>query len=185
MTTKNSKFKTAKESRISITELMLPSHSNFGGKVHGGYILNLMDQIAFACASKHSQSYCVTASVNRVDFLNPIEVGELVTLKASINYTGRTSMVVGVRVESENITTGKKKHCNSSYFTMVAKDENGKSTAVPGLIIKDKNGMRRFSRSKERKLSAYMRDTKYESSNFKVNDYEDYLKGENIKISLD
>ena len=115
------KFKTPKESQLSITELMLPSHSNFSGKIHGGHILNLMDQIAFACASRHSQYYCVTASVNKVDFLNPIEVGELVTLKASINYTGRTSMVVGVRVESENITTGKKKHCNSSYFTMVAK----------------------------------------------------------------
>ena len=112
------KFKTSKESNVSITELMLPSHSNFSGKVHGGHILNLMDQIAFACASRHSQCYCVTASVNKVDFRNPIEVGELVTLKASINYTGRTSMVVGVRVESEDITTGKKKHCNSSYFTM-------------------------------------------------------------------
>ena len=94
------KFKEARQSKVSITELMLPSHSNFGGKVHGGHILSLMDQIAFACASKHSQQYCVTASVNRVNFLNPIEVGELVTLKASINYTGRTSMVVGVRVES-------------------------------------------------------------------------------------
>ena len=93
------KFKTARQSRISITELMLPSHSNFGGKVHGGHILNLMDQIAFACASKHSRKYCVTASVNKVDFLNPIEVGELITLKASVNYTGRTSMVIGVRVE--------------------------------------------------------------------------------------
>ena len=81
-----------------------------------------MDQIAFACASKHSRNYCVTASVNKVDFLNPIDVGELVTLKASVNYTGRTSMVVGVRVESENIQTGITKHCNSSYFTMVAKN---------------------------------------------------------------
>lgn len=135
------KFKTAKESKVSITELMLPAHSNFGGKIHGGYILSLMDQIAFACASKHSQSYCVTASVNRVNFLNPIEVGELVTLKASINYTGRTSMVVGVRVESENIQSGEVKHCNSSYFTMVAKDENGKNIAVPGLIVKDKQGI--------------------------------------------
>lgn len=126
------KFKTAKESRVAITELMLPSHSNFSGKIHGGYILNLMDQIAFACASKHSQCYCVTASVNRVDFLNPIEVGELVTLKASINYTGRTSMVVGVRVESENITSGVTKHCNSSYFTMVAKDKTEKIPPFPG-----------------------------------------------------
>src|SRR6056297_3898562 len=120
------KFKCSKASRVSITVLMLPSHSNFGGKVHGGHILNLMDQIAFACASKHSQRYCVTASVNRVDFLNPIDVGELVTLRASINYTGKTSMVVGVRVDSENITSGEKRHCNSSYFTMVAKDEHGK-----------------------------------------------------------
>lgn len=85
---------------------MLPAHSNFSGKIHGRHILNLMDQIAFACASKHSSNYCVTASVNKVDFLNPIEVGELLTMKASINFTGRTSMVVGVRVISENIRTG-------------------------------------------------------------------------------
>ena len=177
-------FKTARESRLSITELMLPSHSNFGGKVHGGHILNLMDQIAFACASKHSRRYCVTASVNRVDFLNPIEVGELVTLKASINYTGRTSMVVGVRVESENIQTGKKKHCNSSYFTMVAKDEDGKSVAIPGLLVTDEQGVRRFSRSKYRKESAFKRDTKFDSSNFNVTEFLDALKTENCKISL-
>ena len=96
-------------SRITISELMVPAHTNFSGKVHGGYILSLMDQIAFACASKHSKTYCVTASVDTVDFLNPIEVGELVTMKASVNYVGRTSMVVGIRVESENIQTGEKK----------------------------------------------------------------------------
>ena len=78
------KFKHIHESQITLTQLMLPSHSNFSGKIHGGYILNLMDQIAFACASKHSGHYCVTASVDKVNFLNPIEVGELVTLKASI-----------------------------------------------------------------------------------------------------
>ena len=179
------KFKSSKESRVSITELMLPSHSNFGGKVHGGHILNLMDQIAFACASKHSQSYCVTASVNRVDFLNPIEVGELVTLKASINYTGKTSMVVGVRVESENVTTGIVKHCNSSYFTMVAKGKDGKNKVVPGLILKTKQDIRRFARSKERKQSAFNRDSKYESTNFKVNDFLDFLDGENAMMDLD
>lgn len=177
-------FKSVKESQVSITELMLPSHSNFGGKVHGGYILNLMDQIAFACASKHSQQYCVTASVNRVNFLNPIEVGELVTLKASINYTGRTSMVVGVRVESENITSGKKKHCNSSYFTMVAKGPDGKNTVVPGLIVTDAQGVRRFTRSKYRKVEAQQRDTKFESKTFIVDDYIDELQSENIKIEL-
>ncbi|GAB5472769.1 MAG: acyl-CoA thioesterase [Maribacter sp.] len=179
------KFKSARESHISITELMLPSHSNFGGKVHGGYILNLMDQIAFACASKHSQRYCVTASVNRVDFLQPVEVGELVTLKASINYTGRTSMVVGVRVESQNITSGKKKHCNSSYFTMVAKDEDGKSTPVPGLIIENKQGLRRFSRSKNRKEEAFRRDTKFDQTKFEPNEEEvELLRTENVQINL-
>ncbi|AZQ57900.1 acyl-CoA thioesterase [Maribacter sp. MJ134] len=177
-------FKSAKASRVSITELMLPSHSNFGGKVHGGHILNLMDQIAFACASKHSRRYCVTASVNRVDFLNPIEVGELVTLRASINYTGKTSMVVGVRVESENITTGKKKHCNSSYFTMVAKDEEGNSVAIPGLLVTDAQGVRRFARSKFRKESAFKRDTKFDENNFKVDEFLAVLASENCKLNL-
>ncbi|WP_010517948.1 acyl-CoA thioesterase [Croceivirga radicis] len=179
------KYKSAKESQVSITELMLPSHSNFGGKVHGGHILNLMDQIAFACASKHSQAYCVTASVNRVDFLQPVEVGELLTLKASINYTGNTSMVVGVRVEAENVTTGVVKHCNSSYFTMVAKGDNGKNLKVPGLIIKDKQALRRFARSIERKMAMFQRDTKFDDKNFKVEDYLGKLKEENIKLALD
>lgn len=179
------KFKSARESRISITELMLPSHSNFGGKVHGGHILNLMDQIAFACASKHSQRYCVTASVNRVDFLHPVEVGELVTLKASINYTGRTSMVVGVRVESQHITSGKKNHCNSSYFTMVAKDENGKSTPVPGLIIETNQDLRRFSRSKNRKEEAFLRDTRFDEKKFEPSAEQiQLLRAENVQINL-
>ena len=78
----NKPFKNVEDSQITISELMLPSHSNFSGKIHGGYILNLMDQIAFACASKHSRNYCVTASVNKVNFLNPIDVGQLVTLKS-------------------------------------------------------------------------------------------------------
>ena len=120
---KNKSYKSVSESNVTISELMLPSHSNFSGKIHGGYILSLLDQIAFACASKHSRAYCVTASVDTVDFLNPIEVGELVTMRASVNYVGKSSMVVGIRVEAENIQTGKVKHCNSSYFTMVAKNE--------------------------------------------------------------
>ena len=177
-------YKSVKESQVAITELMLPSHSNFGGKVHGGHILNLMDQIAFACASKHSQQYCVTASVNRVNFLNPIEVGELVTLKASINYTGRTSMVVGVRVESENITSGKRRHCNSSYFTMVAKGADGKNVPIPGLIVFDNQGVRRFARSKYRKLEAQERDTKFESKTFDAEEYIKELASENIKIAI-
>ncbi len=184
MTPDKPAFKSVRESRVSITQLMLPSHSNFGGKVHGGYILNLMDQIAFACASKHSQRYCVTASVNRVDFLNPIEVGELVTLKASVNYTGRTSMVVGVRVESENITTGERKHCNSSYFTMVAKSSDGGNIQIPGLLLEDKQGVRRFARSRRRKDEAFKRDTQFDAASFKLDDHLDLLEGENVQIKL-
>jgi uncharacterized protein (TIGR00369 family) len=137
-------FKSVADSKISISELMLPSHSNFSGKIHGGYILSLMDQIAFAAASKYSGYYCVTASVETVDFLNPIEVGELVTLKASVNYVGNSSMIVGIRVVSENIQTGQQKHCNSSYFTMVAKGSDGKTTKVPRLLIKTQEDVRRY-----------------------------------------
>ena len=137
-------FKTVASSDISISELMLPSHTNFSGKIHGGYVLSLLDQIAFACASKFSGNYCVTASVDTVNFLNPIEVGELVTMKASVNYVGKSSMIIGIRVEAENIQTGKIKHCNSSYFTMVAKKNSGKSVTVPGLILSNQNDLRRF-----------------------------------------
>ncbi|MES2484759.1 MAG: acyl-CoA thioesterase [Bacteroidota bacterium] len=144
------KYRKASSSKITISELMLPSHQNFSGKIHGGYILMLMDQIAFASASKYSGSYCVTASVDTVDFLNPIEVGELVTLKASVNYVGNSSMIVGIRVTSENIQTGKVKHCNSSYFTMVAKDAQGNNVVVPALELNSLTEVRRFYNSLKR-----------------------------------
>lgn len=178
-------YKSSKESRVSITQLMLPSHSNFSGKIHGGFILNLMDQIAFTCASKHSRCYCVTASVNKVDFLNPIEVGELVTLKAAVNYTGTTSMIVGVRVESENIRTGVKKHCNSSYFTMVAKDANGQNIKIPGLILDTEQGVRRFARSIQRKAEASLRSNRFEPSKFVLAEHLEHLRNENVTLNLD
>ncbi|WP_282080260.1 acyl-CoA thioesterase [Aquimarina algiphila] len=178
------KYKTNIESRVVISELMLPSHSNFSGKIHGGYILSLMDQIAFACASKHSETYCVTASVDKVDFLKPIEVGELVTLKASVNHVGNTSMVVGVRVESENIQTGKMKHCNSSYFTMVAKNDTGKSVSIPGLILENKTAIRRFVRSIIRKEDATIRRNRFKASEFELESHIEVLKEYNVKINL-
>ncbi|OFZ33316.1 MAG: acyl-CoA thioesterase [Bacteroidetes bacterium RIFCSPHIGHO2_02_FULL_44_7] len=178
---KNS-FKYIRESQLTFAELMLPSHSNFSGKIHGGHILKLMDQIAFACASKHSGHYCVTASVNKVDFLNPIDVGELVTLKASVNFTGKTSMVVGVRVESENIKTGTKKHCNSSYFTMVAKDESGNSVAVPGLILVTEDEVRRFTRSIVRQKEGKNRNSRFSTEAFKIEEYTDLLADSNSTI---
>lgn len=177
-------YKSIASTQINISQLMLPSYSNFSGKIHGGYILNLMDQIAFACASKHSGTYCVTASVDTVDFLNPIEVGELVTMKASVNYVGKSSMVVGIRVEAENIQTGDKKHCNSSYFTMVAKNENGQSVEVPGLILSTKNEIKRFLKAIERMQTKHQRKTEFDDENFSPNDYLEKLKPYRIKLEL-
>ena len=177
-------FKKAEESSITLSELMLPSHSNFSGKIHGGHILNLMDQVVFACASKHSGNYCVTASVNRVDFLHPVEVGEILTLKAAVNCTGNTSMVIGVRVESENIKTGTVNHCNSSYFTMVAKDDDGNNAKVPGLMLTDDTSIRRFIRSVKRQEQVRLRDDRFDEKNFNAPDYMDLLKGMNAQLEL-
>lgn len=177
-------FKTTEDSIIQISELMLPSHANFGGKIHGGYILSLMDRIAFACASKHSKSYCVTASVNKVNFLNPIEVGELVTMKASVNYVGKSSMVVGIRVESENIRTGKTKHCNSSYFTMVAVDEDGKTVTVPGLVLSTKMDAKRFIKSIIRRESDIKRSEDLNNLYKNVEQHLEKLKDYRVKIDF-
>jgi len=177
-------FKKTIDSEITLTELMLPSHSNFSGKIHGGFILSLMDKAAFSSASKFSGQYCVTASVNRVDFLHPIEVGELVTLKSIVNYVGNTSMVVGIRVESQNIQTGVVKHCNSSYFTMIAKDIDGNTVKVPGLIIEDINGLRRYLRSIEHIKMRKERKELFSKKNFIPDNYEEILAGYNVKLEL-
>jgi acyl-CoA hydrolase len=141
-----------------------------------------MDQIAFACASKHSRKYCVTASVDTVDFLSPIEVGELVTMKASINYIGRSSMVVGIRVEAENIQSGFVKHCNSSFFTMIAKDENGKSIAVPGLILENNNDIRRFMKCVKRIQMKRQRKQEFHEIDFTSENYVKHLNEYNVQI---
>ena len=131
-------------SQVTITELMIPAYANFGGKIHGGILLSLMDKVAYAAASKHSGTYCVTVSVDTVDFLQPVEVGELVSLKASVNYVGNSSMVIGIKVISENVKTGTVNHTNTCYFTMVAKGEDDKPTRVPALILAKPIEVRRF-----------------------------------------
>src|SRR5471030_179897 len=130
-------YKPVRLSETTITELMIPSYSNFGGKIHGGILLSLMDKVAYVSAAKHAGNYCVTASIDTVDFLAPIEVGELVSLMASVNYVGKTSLVVGIRVVSENVKTNSVNHTNTSYFTMVAKNEHNEPVAVPGLILEN------------------------------------------------
>jgi uncharacterized protein (TIGR00369 family) len=177
-------YKKVSNSKVTISELMLPSHTNFSGKIHGGYILMLMDQIAFASASKYSGTYCVTASVDTVDFLNPIDVGELVTMKASVNYVGTSSMVIGIRVTSENIQTGKIKHCNSSYFTMVAKDSTGKNVPVPHLILASNEEVRRFCNSLKRINQKKEHDLHEESFDYTSAEALESLKKYNIRLDL-
>lgn len=121
--------------RLEMTELMTPDMANFSGKVHGGALLNLLDRVAFSLASRYSGRYAVTISVDQVTFKEPINVGELVTFRASVNYAGRTSMEIGIRVEAENIRVGTMRHTNSCYFTMVAVDEAGKPAEIPELRV--------------------------------------------------
>lgn len=133
-----------------MTALMTPQDQNFLGYVFGGVILKLMDQIAYVSAARHSGSYCVTASFDRVDFKEHIHVGELLTLKSCVNYVGKTSMEVGVRVEAEDPKTGKVRHTNSGYVTMVAIDEHGDPCDVPPLKPETAVEKRRFKDGEKR-----------------------------------
>lgn len=139
-----SAYRPVSRSRTTISEMMIPAYANFGGKVHGGVLLGLMDKIAYACASKHAGRYCVTVAVDGVAFRAPVEVGDLVSMHASVNHVGRTSMAVGIRVVAEDVTTGEQRHTNTSYFTMVAKDDAGRPARVPGLILEHPDDVRRF-----------------------------------------
>lgn len=138
---------------LTMTVLMTPDMANFSGNVHGGTILKFLDSVAYACASRYSGSYVVTLSVDQVMFLQPIHVGELVTFLASVNYTGRTSMEVGIRVVTENIQQRTVRHANSCYFTMVAVDEHRKPQAVPKLVPEGEDAVRRYQKAEERKRS--------------------------------
>ena len=183
----NTMFKSVSDSQTTLTELMIPSYANFGGKIHGGIIMSLMDKVAYVCAAKHAGNYCVTASVDDINFLAPVEVGELVSLHASVNHVGKTSMVVGIRVTSQNMKSGTVKHTNTSYFTMIAMDDNNKPAEVPGLILKDHEDLRRFFNAHNRKaLNKYYADeAKKMKSAFEIEKSIDIIKNERVKIALD
>jgi uncharacterized protein (TIGR00369 family) len=179
-------YKSISDSETTLTELMIPSYANFGGKVHGGILLSLMDKVAYVCASKHAGGYCVTVAVDGVEFLNPVEVGELVSLKASVNYVGRTSMIVGIRVEALQPKTGEVKHTNSCYFTMAAKDENGKLQEVPGLRIENETALRRFCEGKEIKAFSLQKREMLKSdlNHFNANDLRQLCADEKCLIGF-
>ncbi len=137
--------------QLRMTVLMTPDMANFSGNVHGGTILKLLDQVAYACASRYAGTYAVTLSVDQVTFRQPIHVGELVTFLASVNYTGTSSMEIGVKVIAENIRSQVVRHANSCFFTMVAVNAEGKPTAVPPLSPTTPDERRRFDAAKLRR----------------------------------
>jgi len=139
------------EKSLFMTFLMTPDMANFSGHVHGGVILKLLDQVAYACAARYCKHYVVTASLDQVIFKEPIKVGELVTFKANVNYVGRTSMEIGIKVVAESLTEKDSRHTNSCYFTMVAKGEDGRPVAVPPLEVETEIERRLFEAGKMRK----------------------------------
>jgi acyl-CoA hydrolase len=177
-------YKTVAYSQTTLSELMIPSYSNFGGKIHGGVILSLMDKVAYVCAAKHADAYCVTASIDTVDFLAPVEVGEIVSLLASVNYVGTSSLIIGIKVISESVKTHVVKHTNTSYFTMVALDDNNKPVQVPGLILQNRDEIRRFYEAARRKefRKVYKADQSKIKATSDVEDYLETLKNERCVI---
>ena len=135
--------KPVRESVSETSELMMPEHANNLGHVFGGVILSMMDKCAAIAAFRHSRASVVTASIDRVDFREPIHLGDLVVMQASVNYVGTSSMEVGVRVEAEDLLTGRRRHTNSCYLTFVAVDRNGRPIEVPALRPETEDEVRR------------------------------------------
>tara|TARA_B100001109_G_scaffold130598_1_gene106180 strand:+ start:20139 stop:20630 length:492 start_codon:yes stop_codon:yes gene_type:complete len=154
-----------------MTELVTPDMANFSGKMHGGELLKLLDKVAYTCAMRYSGHYAVTLSVDNVLFKEPIHIGELITFLAMVNYTGNTSMEIGIKVVAENIQQKTVRHTHSCYFTMVAMGDDGRPTQVPTLELKDEMQIRRWNkalkrREAQRKLQKMLKAIEQEDDDF-------------------
>ncbi|UTW48893.1 acyl-CoA thioesterase [Bacterioplanoides sp. SCSIO 12839] len=161
--------------QTEMTELVTPDLANFSGKMHGGELLKLLDKVAYTCAMRYAGHYAVTLSVDNVFFKEPIYIGELVTCLATINYTGRTSMEIGIKVISENIQEKTVRHTHTCYFTMVAMGENNRPTPVPQLELTDEVQQRRWNKALKRrqarfKLQEMMKQIEQEDSDEDLQD---------------
>lgn len=143
--------KTVKESSVVMSQQMNPQDANPAGNVHGGVIMKLLDTAAGVVASRHARANVVTASLDRLNFLHPVLVGDFVTLKASANFVGKTSMEVGVRVETENLITGERHHTSTGYLTFVAIDSQGRPMPLPPLVLETEEEKRRNREAKARR----------------------------------
>lgn len=139
---------------LTMTVLMTPDKVNFAGNVHGGQMLKLLDEVAYACSCRYAGHFTVTLSVDNVLFKQPIRVGELVTFLASVNYTGRTSMEIGIKVVTEHPTSRVCRHAMTCYFTMVAVDDEGRPTPVPPLTVNSPERKARFEAARRRRERA-------------------------------
>ena len=148
--------------QLNMTVLMSPDMANFSGNVHGGTILRLLDQVAYACASRYSRRYVVTLSVDQVTFLQPIHVGELVSFLASVNHTGKSSMEIGIKVVAEDIRSQVVRHVNSCFFSMVAVDDAGKPTPVPPFTPASDDERRRWDAALLRKALRHEQAQRHE-----------------------
>lgn len=153
--------KTVKESSVIMSQVMMHQDVNLSGNVHGGAIMRLIDTAAATVAVRHTRANVVTASIDHLDFHSPVYVGDFVTLRASLNYVGKTSMEIGVRVEAENIRTGEVRHTASAYLTYVSLDKEKRPLSVPPLILETEDEIRRNNEAKERR-ERRLRDKKHE-----------------------
>jgi acyl-CoA hydrolase len=134
-----------------MSHVILPQDTNPAGNVHGGVVMKHIDNAAISVAIRHTRSNCVTASIDRLDFHNPVCLGNILALKASINLVGKTSMEIGVRAESENPYSGEVNHTASAYLTIVALDENGRPKEIPPLILETEDEERRNKAARARR----------------------------------
>ena len=143
--------KTVAQSQSILSEVMMPVYANHYGSVHGGTILKLVDEAAFVAATKHCRRNVVTASLDSLEFRHPVNVGDVLTLKASVFNVGRTSMDVEVDIRAEKIKAGKVVRVGSAYLTMVALDAQGSPVKVPGLVLKTKEEIRKNKEIKQKR----------------------------------
>lgn len=151
LSTRSRAGRAVRESQHETSEIMMPQHANNLGHVFGGVILSMMDRSAAVAAIRHARNSCVTVSVDRVDFREPIYLGDLVIMKSSVNFVGRSSMEIGVRVEAENLLDGVRRHTNSCYLTFVAVDADGRPVEVPAIIPEGEDEQRRYIAAQARR----------------------------------
>ena len=155
--------KSVSESKVEIAQVMMPQHSNPAGNIFGGEIMSIIDNAASIVAARHTRRNIVTASVDRIDFISPVFVGNVVFAKASVNYVSRTSMEIGVKVDAECLITGTRAHVASAYLTFVALNENDKPTTVATLTLETEEDERRFREGKKRKEDRVKSRKKHDS----------------------